>query len=208
MPTTVILADDHPLLLNGTKEYLEKKGYQILDTATDGNDAYNKILKHQPDIAVLDFDMPKLNGLEVAIEVKRNNLQTKVVILSLHKQESLINEVENTLCGYLTKDSAMEELDTCLSTVKTGKTYIGTKLKSHIHFDTQSSDIESLTSAEIKILKYLNENLSSTQIAEELFISKRTVEKHRSNVIKKLGLDSTSQNALIVWLKQHPEIFD
>jgi len=208
MPTTVILADDHPLLLNGTKEYLEKKGYQILDTATDGNDAYNKILKHQPDIAVLDFDMPKLNGLEVATEVKRNNLQSKVVILSLHKQESLINEVGNTLCGYLTKDSAMEELDTCLSTVKTGKTYIGTKLKSHIHFDTQSSDIESLTSAEIKILKYLNENLSSTQIAEELFISKRTVEKHRSNVIKKLGLDSTSQNALIVWLKQHPEIFD
>ncbi|MBR9756538.1 MAG: response regulator transcription factor [Algicola sp.] len=212
MQTTIILADDHPLLLNGTKEFLEQKNYNIIETATDGNEAYNKVLKHQPDMVILDFDMPKLNGLEVALEIQRNNLATKVIVLTLHKQELILNEIGNTIYGYITKDCAMEELEQCLENIKDNQTYIGRKLKSNIHFDTKKNtnnapNIEQLTTAELKILKYLNKNLNSTQIAEELFISKRTVEKHRSNIIKKLNLDSSQQNALIVWLKQHPNIF-
>jgi len=91
--------------------------------------------------------------------------------------------------------------------IHNGNTYIGTKLQKNIHFDLQDTNAKKLSIAELKILKHLNENLNSTQIAEELFISKRTVEKHRSNIIKKLGLNSSSQNALIIWLKNHPEIF-
>jgi len=111
---TIILADDHPLLLNGTKEYLQKSGYQVINTAINGNDAYNNILRQQPDYAILDFDMPKLNGLEIAQAIKRYKLPTKVIILSLYKQESIVSEVGITIDGYLTKDSAMEELNTCM----------------------------------------------------------------------------------------------
>ncbi|WP_179334458.1 response regulator transcription factor [Winogradskyella costae] len=209
MSTTIILADDHPLLLNGTKEFLEKKWFKVIDTATDGNTAYNKILEFQPDIAILDFDMPKLNGLEVAQEIKRHNLTTKVVILTLHKQNSILQQIGETIDGYLTKDSALEELESCLESLKNNKTYIGEKLKNNIHFSTNvNPNFDKLSSTELKILKYLDKNLNSTQIAEELFISKRTVEKHRSNIIKKLEIDTTNQNALFVWLKNHPNIFN
>lgn len=209
MSTTIILADDHPLLLNGTKEFLEKKWFKVIDTATDGNTAYNKIINHKPDIAILDFDMPKLNGLEVAQEIQRNQIHTKVIILTLHKQESLLNEVGKTIHGYITKDSALEELELCLDSINNNNTYIGKKLKSTVHFDSSTNAcIETLTATELKILKYLEKNLNSTQIAEELFISKRTVEKHRSNIIKKLEIDTTNQNALFVWLKQNPDLFN
>ncbi|MBN2867621.1 MAG: response regulator transcription factor [Flavobacteriaceae bacterium] len=209
MPTTILLADDHPLLLNGTKEFLEKKWCKVIDTATDGNEAYNKITKHVPDIAILDFDMPKLNGLEVAEEIKRNNIQTKVVILTLYKQESLLNVVGKTIHGYITKDSALAELEICIRSIKENKTYIGNNLKKNIHFNNYANTtLEKLSTTEIKILKYLEKNLNSTQIAKELFISKRTVEKHRSNIIKKLEIDTTKQNALFVWLRQNPNIFN
>ncbi|MHA7943352.1 response regulator [Formosa sp. 3Alg 14/1] len=209
MATTILLADDHPLLLNGTKEFLEKKWFKIVATATDGNAAYNRIVELQPDIAILDFDMPKLNGLEIALEIKRNLLTTKVVILTLHKQESILNEIGKSIHGYVTKDCALEELEACLESLKNNINYIGKKLQSSIHLNSSpDSCVEQLTPTELKILKYLNKNLSSPQIAEELFISKRTVEKHRSNIIKKLDIDTTSQNALFLWLKNNPNIFN
>ncbi|MGJ8550252.1 response regulator transcription factor [Winogradskyella wichelsiae] len=209
MSTTIILADDHPLLLSGTKEFLEKKKYEVIATATDGNTAYNKILELKPDIAILDFDMPKLNGIEVAQEIKRNNLHTKIIILTLHKQESILIEVGQCIQGYVTKDSAIQELEACLQSLKNNINYIGDKLKKSVHFNTNTdSKIKKLSPTEIKILKYLNKNLNSNQIADELFISRRTVEKHRSNIIKKLEIDTTNQNALFVWLKNHPNIFN
>ncbi|WP_435133342.1 response regulator [Formosa sp. A9] len=208
MPTTIVIADDHPLLLNGTKTFLESKWFKILDTATDGNSAYNKIASLKPDVAILDFDMPKLNGLEVALEIKRNALNTKVIILTLHKQEAILNEVGKTIEGYLTKDSALEELESCLERLKNNGNYIGSKLKNDTLCTNSASKIESLTPSEVKILKYLDQHYSSSQIAEELFISRRTVEKHRSNIIKKLELNNTNQNALFIWLKNNPDIFN
>lgn len=208
MAITIILADDHPLLLNGTKEFLEKNEFQVIDTATNGNTAYNKIVKQLPDVAILDYDMPKLSGLEVAQHLRRNNIAVKVVILTLHKQESLLKEVGKTIDAYITKDSTMEELVLCINTLKNDGTYIGKKLKNTLHFgESSDSNIEKLSAAELKILKYINENFNSSQIAEALFISKRTVEKHRSNIIKKLEIDTTHPNALFMWLKQHPTIF-
>ena len=153
--------------------------------------------------------MPKLNGLEVAQQIKRNKLSTKVIILTLHKQESILQEVGQSIHGYVTKDSALQELEVCLESLKNNINYIGKNLKNSIHLSVQTDiDFGELSPTEIKILKYLDKNLNSTQIAEELFISKRTVEKHRSNIIKKLKIDTTNQNALFVWLKNHPNIFN
>lgn len=202
----ILLADDHPLLLNGTKTFLKDKFYDVVATATDGYDAYNKIVMLTPDVAILDFDIPKLNGLEIAKKLKAKKVDSKIVILTLHKQEAILQKVGNTIMGYLTKDTAMDELETCLQHITLGKTYISPGLNQIIHFDSTPSATTQLTVTEIKILKYLEQDYTSAQIAEELFISKRTVEKHRSNIIEKLELPS-SHNSLVLWLKQHPELF-
>ncbi|KAB1069413.1 response regulator transcription factor [Tamlana haliotis] len=207
MKTTIILADDHPLILNGTKGVLEKLGYHVIDTATDGQTAYNKILKLKPHVAILDFDMPKLSGIEIAKNIKKNNVPTKTIILTLHKQESILSEVGKAIEGYITKDTALEELEVCIKHIISGDTYTSSKLQNSLHFDAKTNKDFKLSASEIKILKYLDQDFTSAQIAEELFISKRTVEKHRSNIIKKLELDSSSPMALILWLKNNPDLF-
>jgi len=205
---TFIIADDHPLILAGNKAFLEDKGYLIKGTAKNGNEAFNIISKEQPDFAILDMDMPVLSGIEVAKACKAKKYKTKIIILSLYKSQEIKNVVGKTIEGYVLKEDALSELLLCIKTISSNKNYVSSTLRKTGLYDSKNKDIEKLTITEIKILKYLNKNLSSAQIANELFISKRTVEKHRSNIIKKLKLDSSNQNALILWLKNHPEIFN
>ena len=207
MSISIVLADDHPLLLAGNAQFLKSKGYQILATSTNGNDAYNTIMKHQPKLAILDFDMPIQNGIEVAKLCLKNVLEVKIIILTLHKQEAIIKEIGNSLHGYILKDDDVQELENCIKAVVKGKTYISKNLKDNIQLNTQTNAQQELTITEIKILKHIAKNLSSSEIAETLFISKRTVEKHRSNIINKLGLKS-SQNALVLWAQKNTEIFN
>tara|TARA_R110001606_G_scaffold183820_2_gene330638 strand:+ start:1213 stop:1839 length:627 start_codon:yes stop_codon:yes gene_type:complete len=207
MSISIVLADDHPLLLAGNAQFLKSKGYQILAISTNGNDAYNAIMKHQPKLAILDFDMPIQNGIEVAKLCLKNALEVKIIILTLHKQEAIIKEIGNSLHGYILKDDDVQELENCIKAVVKGKTYISKNLKDNIQLNTQTNAQQELTITEIKILKHIAKNLSSSEIAETLFISKRTVEKHRSNIINKLGLKS-SQNALVLWAQKNTEIFN
>jgi DNA-binding NarL/FixJ family response regulator len=207
MSVSIILADDHPLLLAGNEQFLKSKGYFILATSTNGNEAYNSILKHQPQLAILDFDMPVQNGLEVAKICVQNELAVKIIILTLHKQEAIVKEIGASIYGYILKDDDVQELENCITAVIGGKTYISKNLKESIHLKTDTKNHQNLTATEIKILKHLSKNLSSSEIADTLFISKRTVEKHRSNIISKLGLKS-SQNALILWAQKNTHIFN
>lgn len=207
MHKTIILADDHPLILNGTKSFLESKNYEVIETASNGIDAFNKIIKHKPALAILDFDIPKLNGLEIASELKKSQTETKIIILTLYKHSNILDEIGKSIDGYVTKDSGLDELEECLIAITKNKTYYSKSLNQNIYLkENNNSKLPQLTSTEIKILRYLSQNLSSSAIADELFISKRTVEKHRSNIIKKIGLDSSSQNTLILWLQDNPEI--
>ena len=207
MSISIVLADDHPLLLVGNKEFLKNKGYKILATATNGNEAYNSILKHQPNLAILDFDMPIQNGLEVAKLCLQNQIFTKIIILTLHKQEAIIKEIGTSIHGYILKDDDIQQLENCIKEILSGETYISKNLKETIYLNSNTNNKKDLTVTEIKILKHLVKNLSSLQIAENLFISKRTVEKHRSNIIHKLGLKSSS-NSLILWAQKNTDIFD
>lgn len=207
MKSTILIADDHPILLTGTKAFLESKGFTIVATAMDGNEAYNLLVKHKPEIAVLDFDMPKLNGLEVAAACQNKGVESKVIILTLFKEEAILQQVGKTILGYILKESALQEIEECIIEVVSGKTYVSKSLEAGIHFIKNSEELNHLTVAESKILRYLAKNLSSSQIAEQLYISKRTVEKHRSNIIKKLEIPPT-QNGLLLWVQKHPELFN
>ncbi len=207
MNPSIVIADDHPILLTGTKAFLENKRFNIVATAFDGNDAYNAIITNNPDIAILDFDMPKLNGLEIAAQCQQKGLTTKIIILTLYKQEAILNEVGNTIHGYLLKEDALQEIEFCINEVLDGKTFVSKHIEEGIHFSKDTEELNNLTVAESKILRYLAKNFSSSQIAEELFISKRTVEKHRSNIIKKLEIPPT-QNGLLLWVQKHPHLFN
>lgn len=207
MNPTIIIADDHPILLTGTKAFLESKRFNVLATALDGNEAYNAIALHIPDIAILDFDMPKLNGLEIASECQKKEVATKIIILTLFKEEAILNEVGNSIQGYLLKEDALQEIEFCIQEVLAGRTCVSKHIEEGIHFSKETEVVKSLTVSELKILRYLAKNFSSSQIAEELFISKRTVEKHRSNIIKKLEIPPT-QNGLLLWVQKHPELFN
>lgn len=207
MKPTIVIADDHPILLMGNKHYLESKGFHGIFTATNGNEAYNEILNCKPDIAILDFDMPIMNGLEVAEVCRQKELGTKIIILTLYKQELILKEVGKNIQGYILKEEAVNEIETCIQKVLSGKTYISKGLTDQIHFSNTTHQLEVLTAAEAKVLRYLAKNLSSAQIAEALFISKRTVEKHRSNIIKKMKIPST-QNGLLLWVQKNPKLFN
>lgn len=203
----LIIADDHPLLLSGTENFLTSKGYTILDTATDGNTAYNSIVNTRPDIAILDFDMPKLNGLEIAKLCQQHHSNTKIIILTLHKEEAIIKQIGVTIHGYILKDDTLQEIESCIIQVGKGNMYKSKNLHEDIHLsDTATNSIKKLTPTELKILRYLAKDWSSSQIADHLFISKRTVEKHRSNIIHKLNIKS-SQNALLLWVQKNPSLF-
>jgi DNA-binding NarL/FixJ family response regulator len=207
MSHTIIIADDHPLLLNGIEQFLTQLNYQVVNTALDGLEAYNRIVRQKPTFAILDYDMPKLNALEIAHLCLQKKLDTKIIILTLYKEERILKEVGNSIHGYVLKNDALKELESCINDILNEKTYISKNLNESIHLNTSLNQIEDLSPSEFKILKYLANNASSSQIADELFISKRTVEKHRSNIHKKLNIPS-GQNTLLLWVKNNPKYFE
>lgn len=205
---TLIIADDHPLLLKGLYDFLLEKKYNIIDKAPDGISAYNLILKHNPDIAILDIEMPKLSGIEIARKCKTNNLSTKIILITLHREKDLFYQAQElNIFGYILKDFAIEEIQTCLDSVSNDIPYFSPKIKSLLTRKSESNNLLSnLTPSEIKILKLIAKDKTNKEIAEMLFISVRTVEKHRSNIIIKLSL-SPKTNSLLIWAKENLNFF-
>ena len=200
----IIIADDHPLILEGNKKFLTEQGFSVLATARNGNEAYNLIIQRTPHIAILDMDMPVLNGLEVAEHCSRNKLNTKIVILSLYKREEIFAEVGGLIAGYVLKEDTLEEILECLKEVGSGNTYVSKKVNEISFLNTKDTILKDLTPAEIKVLLLVAKNLTNIEIAKRLFLSKRTIEKHRSNMIQKLKLDSRPQS-LVVWTQKHKD---
>lgn len=173
-----------------------------MDSATDGREAFKLIVKHNPDIAVLDIMMPHMTGLEVAEQCKINNLDTKVVLITFEKDPNLyIKAQELNIFGYMLKEFALTEIENCLETVQNGKPYFSPEIEEYFNKPT-SNLIETLTPAEKKVLRLVGQNKTASQIAETLHISHRTVEKHKSHIIKKLNLESKS-NSLILFAKEN-----
>lgn len=201
---SIVTADDHPLFLKGLNDFLKEKKYNIIASASDGNSAYNLIVKHHPSIAILDIQMPVLSGLEIAKKCKLNNIKTKIIILTLHKERDLYTEAKNlNVFGYVLKEFALEEIENCLRSVSLNKEYVSPIIKDYLNIYTAGKNIlKDLTPSEFKILKLIAKGKTNREIAKMLFISYRTVEKHRSNIITKLELDHKT-NSLLIWAKEN-----
>lgn len=203
---TIILADDHPVTLNGMKAYLEKLGYLVLSIYDNGISAYNNIISLKPDCAILDLSMPGMNGLEVLQKIRTTNKSIKVIIYTMYHEKALFEKaVSMGVNGYLLKDFAIEELETCLDTLKFQPQWFSPKLNESLIFketDSVQEKLLLLSPAERKIVSMIAEEKSSKTIADLLFISEKTVENHRSNIIRKLQLPNT-KNALLIWALEH-----
>ncbi len=205
---TVIIADDHPLLLKGLEDLLLENDIEVLATAKNGNEAFSKIEELQPQLAILDMEMPHKTGLEIAEACKKLKIPTKIILLTLHKELYLFHQAkELNLSGYLLKEFALTELSKAIETVLNGNQFFSEKL-----FENQESDLAdlhqtNLTPSEKKILRLIAEGLSSKEIADKLFIAERTVDKHRSNVIAKLKLEK-KHNSLLLWAQKNRDIIN
>ena len=200
----ILIADDHPLLLRGLHDFLKSIGYRDISETNDGLEAYNTILKESPDLAILDIRMPKLSGIEVARLCRSNQIKTRIILITLHQEKELFDQAQQLgVAGYIFKQFTLVEIHDCLKEVIAGRHYFSPKLKQYFNFDQQSDPLLSqLTPSEKKILRLIAKNHTTPQIAEMLFIAAKTVEKHRSNISKKLGL-SGKTNSLLIWAKQN-----
>jgi DNA-binding NarL/FixJ family response regulator len=211
---SIVLADDHPVVRKGLKLSIEEDSrLKVVAEAGDGEAALALIKELNPQLALLDIDMPKLGGLGVAKEVTRLGLKTKIIFLSFHKDEEFFRSaIEIGGKGYLLKDSAMEEIVTAVHTVIAGQVYMSSAITLQLLRGADASKpaeevslTRDLTTSERRILKLIADGLSSKEIGDELSIHYRTVENHRTNICRKLGIEGA--NALLRFAAQHKGSF-
>jgi DNA-binding NarL/FixJ family response regulator len=195
-PIRVLLADDHTLLRAGIRSLLEEMdGIEVVAEAADGHAALALVEAHRPDILLTDIAMPGLGGLELAAQVGRAYPRTKVVILSMHKDEEYVRRAMIAgVSGYLLKDSDTEELGLALRAVARGETYLSPAVSKHLvtYYRRQagatSGPSGTLSPRQREILKLIAKGLTTKAIAQKLGISTKTVEGHRALMMQRLGI--------------------
>ncbi|HEX3144790.1 MAG TPA: response regulator transcription factor [Pyrinomonadaceae bacterium] len=207
----VVIADDHPVFRQGLRQIIElENGLSVIGEAGDGAAALALIRELQPQVAVLDINMPELKGFDVARELRRDGSQTRIIFLTMYDDERMFNEAMNLdALGYLLKDSAINDVVESIRAVAAGRHFITPSISGYLlnrsrrsqSLQNTAPNLKDLTPAEMRILKLIAENHSSKQIAEQLFISYRTVENHRANICQKLGLHGS--NALVRFALAH-----
>ncbi|SDE87300.1 response regulator transcription factor [Cellulophaga baltica] len=207
---TLVVADDHPLLLKGLIDELKAYNYSILATAENGAQALDKIMQFQPVIAILDEEMPMLTGFEIIKKCKEQNIATKFIILTSHKEKAFVYKAKTLeISGYIIKDEPFQELHKCIQSVRMGVPYFSTLFSDVFENEVapQLKKIKLLSPSERTILRLVAQEKSSKEIGVLLSVSNRTVEKHRANIIAKLGLVAAT-DALLLWTKEHREFLE
>ncbi|QYM79180.1 response regulator transcription factor [Horticoccus luteus] len=196
--TTVVLADDHDIVRRGVRSMLEAEGcFTIVAELADGLSAAQAVAQHQPDLLVLDLSLPRLHGIEVLRQARASSPRTKVVILSMHNDEPYVIEaLRGGAMAYVLKGSDSTEILRAIREVLAGRRFLSGPLSEWainalVNKPADSSDaLASLSPREREVLHFAAEGLATSEIAEKLFISPRTAETHRTNLMRKLGLQN------------------
>lgn len=200
--TKIVIAEDHTILREGLRALLSSQpGFEIIGEAENGRDAVRCVGEKNPDLILIDLSMPKMNGLEAIKEIKKQNAETKVIVLTVHKtEEYILAALQAGADGYVLKDATHAELEMAIGNVLEGKRFlspgisekvIGGYLEGKMTVSPKST-WDTLTQREREILKLIAEGNKNKEIANYLCISLKTVEKHRTNLMKKLDLHNVA----------------
>lgn len=196
---TIVLADDHVVVRQGIKAVLEREsGFSVVAQASDGLQACELVEQHAPDVLVVDLMMPALNGLDVTRQVRKRFPRTQVVVLSMHSNEAYVLEaLRHGAVGFVLKESGDTDLVRAVRHAATGQRFLSPPLSDRAiqayaerAESSQIDPYQSLTTREREIFQLMAEGYSNKDIAARLSISPRTVETHRANFMRKLGLSS------------------
>ncbi len=200
--TSVLIVDDHEIVRHGLRNSLEKEGsIKVVAEASDGRSAVEKVRTCNPDIVLMDINMPDLNGMEATKKILAENSKAKVIALSMHNDHLYIMGMLNAgASGFILKTCSYRELCKAIHTVMDGKVYLcpdicDVVIKRAIDpsSNTLSSTFAELSGRDIEVLQLIAEGKTSQEIADCLKISKRTVDIHRSNLKKKLNIDTVAE---------------
>ncbi len=215
----VMIADDHSLMRKGLQQILElEKDISVIAQAKDGNEAVEKALLTKPDVILMDINMPIKNGLEAIMELKEKGSVARIIVLTIHEdREYLRKSMKAGASGYIMKDAESDHLIEAIRAVYSGETYIHPNITDHIdnfvneNDDLSSGDIikeleqDNLTQREIEVLLLIAEGKNNREIADELFISDKTVKNHVSNIFKKIDVSDRTQAAVYVFKKNQKQ---
>lgn len=194
---SVVLADDHVLIRHGIKNIInQNEQYRVVGEVSDGEEVLRLLKKELADLVIMDITMPKMNGLEAAEIVKRRYPRTKVLMLTMHKTKEHFSQAMSAGAdGYLIKDDSDKELIEAIETIRKGKTYLSPFFAEGFTEDViqayrtdEGSLIKKISKREKEVLQLVVDGHTSKSIAEKLNLSPRTVDSHRSNLLKKFDL--------------------
>ncbi len=197
--TKVLIADDHTIVRTGLRALLESDPtITLVGEATGGYETIEKVSLHQPDILVLDISMPDLDGISVVKKLSPQFPELKILILTLHDDKALLREaIKSGASGYILKQAAESDLIMAISVIMRGDMYVEPSMLQGVFNEgiksqrsDETEDPIPLTAREIDVLRLIAQGYTNRQIGEELSISVRTVEGHRANLTKKLGIRS------------------
>lgn len=194
----VLIVDDHPLFREGLRQViLGDPRFELCGATGDGQTALQMIYEKKPDVAVLDVNLPGLTGLEIAQKLQNKRWPSRLVILTMLKEETVFNRaIDLGVNGFVLKENAVEEIVNALAAVAAGEHYLSPSISGYLLRRRDRGDslakekpgLDDLTKAELRIVKLIAMKKTSREIAAELFISPRTVEAHRANICAKLEL--------------------
>lgn len=196
----ILIADDHPIFRRGLKDLIEESNSDyIICEAENGQEAVDVVKKNNSEVAILDLDMPHLNGLQAAQACLKFNSSIKIIILTMYKDEHLFNQaIDIGILGYVLKENAVTEILNAINSVASGQHYISPAISNFVinrgrNVENKNSESGSsrLTETERNILKLISESKTSREIADTLFVSIKTIEKHRFNICSKLNIHGT-----------------
>ena len=191
----ILIVDDHQIILDGLTSLLSGKGdIRVVGTANNGKEALETLNILTVDVVMMDIDMPVINGLDAARKIKQKTNPPKIIILSMHHESGMVkNLIELGVDGYLIKNSGKEEMISAIRNVFAGKKVFAPDVTLSLLGKTESKSGESdidLTERETEILKLIADGYSNKEIGNKLFISHRTVDTHRTNMMKKIGVNN------------------
>ncbi|SET80666.1 two component transcriptional regulator, LuxR family [Natronincola peptidivorans] len=202
----ILLVDDHSLVRQGLKQIIElEKDIEVIGQAGDGEEAISKVQELNPDIVLLDINMPKLNGIHTLRRLKDMNNTIKIIMLTFHEDKEYLFETINLGAnGYVLKDAESDSLIKAIRDVNNGNSYIHPSIATDLVKEFNNRGVKEdedlrLTRREYEVLTLIAEGLNNKEIAFNLFISEKTVKNHVSNIFKKIHVNDRTQAAIYAY---------